>query len=187
MIDLKQIKIACTGYILISVVFYITGFLCIIDPELIQLHSRTLAGIILIAYGIIKIIGYFSRDLYCLAFQYDFACGIFLIVLGIAVLCIGARFKDSSLFAALGILILLDSLLSIQTALDSKKFGLSSWKYFLIISVIAGTLGVLVILQNTIVFAGFALLTEGIMRHYIVHHTVKLPADHYLDDDELSK
>ncbi len=102
--DLKQIKIACTGYILISIVFYITGFLCIVDPKLIQLHSRTLAGVILITYGIIKIIGYFSKDLYCLAFQYDFACGIFLIVLGIAVLCVGARFKDSSLLAALSFL-----------------------------------------------------------------------------------
>lgn len=120
-INLKQIKIACTGYILISIVFYITGFLCIVDPELIQLHSRTLAGTILIVYGIIKIIGYFSKDLYCLAFQHDFACGIFLIVLGITTLCISSRFKDSSLLAALGILILLDSLLSIQTALDSKK------------------------------------------------------------------
>ena len=187
MIDLKQIKIACTGYILISIVFYIIGFLCIFNPELIQLHSRTLAGAILVAYGIIKIIGYFSKDLYCLAFQYDFACGIFLIVLGIAVLCIGSRFRESSLFAALGILILLDSLLSIQTALDSKKFGLSSWKCILILSVTAGTFGVLVILQNTTVFAGFALLTEGIMRHYIVHHTAKAPDYRYLDDNELSK
>ena len=187
MIDLKQIKIACTGYILISVVFYITGFLCIIDPELIQLHSRTLAGAILVAYGIIKIIGYFSKDLYCLAFQYDFACGIFLIVLGIAVLFIGARFKDSSLLAALGILILLDSLLSIQTALDSKRFGLSSWKYILIISAIAGTFGVLVILQNTIAFAGFALLAEGVMRHYIVHQTAKSPDNRYLSDNEAAK
>lgn len=117
------------------------------DPELIQLHSRTLAGTILIAYGIIKIIGYFSKDLYCLAFQYDFACGIFLIVLGITTLCISSRFKDSSLLAALGILILLDSLLSIQTALDSKKFGLSSWKYILLFSMITGTFGVLVVLK----------------------------------------
>ena len=186
-VDLKQIKIACTGYILISIVFYITGFLCIVDPELIQLHSRTLAGVILITYGIIKIIGYFSKDLYCLAFQYDFACGIFLIVLGIAVLCVGARFKDSSLLAALGILILLDSLLSIQTALDSKKFGLSSWKYILIFSMITGAFGVLVILKSTITFAGCALLAEGGMRHYIVHHTVRLPDYHYLNDNELSK
>lgn len=187
MINLKQIKIACTGYILISIVFYITGFLCIADPELIQLHSRTLAGAILIAYGIIKIIGYFSKDLYCLAFQYDFACGIFLIVLGIATLCISSRFKDSSLLAALGILVLLDSLLSIQTALDSKKFGLSSWKYILIFSMVTGTFGVLVILKSTITFAGCALLAEGGMRHYIVQHTARLPDYHYLNDNKLSK
>lgn len=187
MINLKQIKIACTGYILISIVFYITGFLCIVDPELIQLHNRTLAGVILIAYGIIKIIGYFSKDLYCLAFQYDFACGIFLIVLGIATLYIGTRFKESSLLAALGILILLDSLLSIQTALDSKKFGLSSWKYIFIISTLAGIFGVLVILKSTITFAGCALLAEGGMRHYIIQHTARVPDYHYLDDNELSK
>ncbi len=186
-IDLKQIKLACTGYILISIVFYITGFLCIVDPELMQLHGRTLAGAILIAYGIIKIIGYFSKDLYCLAFQYDFACGIFLIVLAIATLCIGARFKDSSLLAALGVLVLLDSLLSIQTALDSKKFGLSSWKYILIISIVTGTFGVFVILKNSLTFAGFALLAEGVMRHYIVHLTAKLPDYRYLDDNVLSK
>lgn len=186
-INLKQIKIACTGYILISIVFYITGFLCIVDPELIQLHSRTLAGTILIAYGIIKIIGYFSKDLYCLAFQYDFACGIFLIVLGITTLCISSRFKDSSLLAALGILILLDSLLSIQTALDSKKFGLSSWKYILIFSMITGTFGVLVVLKSTITFAGCALLAEGGIRHYIVQHTARLPDYHYLNDNKLSK
>ena len=186
-IDLKQIKLACTGYILISIVFYITGFLCIVNPELMQLHGRTLAGAILIAYGIIKIISYFSKDLYCLAFQYDFACGIFLIVLGIAVLCIGSRFRESSLFAALGILILLDSLLSIQTALDSRKFGLSSWKYILIISIVTGTFGVLVILKNTLTFAGFALLAEGFMRHYIVHLTAQLPDYRYLNDNELSK
>ena len=183
-IDLKQIKLACTGYILISIVFYITGFLCIVNSEFMQLHSRTLAGIILIAYGIIKIVGYFSKDLYCLAFQYDFACGIFLIVLGIAVLCISARFRDSSLLAALGILILLDSLLSIQTAIDSKKFGLSSWKYILLFSMITGTFGFLVILKNTITFAGCALLAEGGMRHYIVQHTARLPDYRYLNDDE---
>ncbi|MFQ9732082.1 MAG: hypothetical protein ACLT8X_11075 [Mediterraneibacter faecis] len=40
------------------------------------------------AYGIIKMIGYFSKDLYCLAFQYDLACGIFLIILGVVALSI---------------------------------------------------------------------------------------------------
>lgn len=177
---------ACNGYILISTIFYIAGFLCIVFPDFIQSNSRIPAGFILITYGIIKIIAYFSKDLYCLAFQYDFACGIFLIVLGITVLYIGKKFKISSLLTVLGILILLDSLLSIQTALDSRRFGLSLWKSILLFSIVSGILGVIVILKNTFFFAGCALLAEGGMRHYIVRHTAQLPDYHYLNDSELS-
>lgn len=184
---MKQLKIACTGYILISVVFYITGFLCIEFPSFIQTYGRILAGIILIAYGIIKIIAYFSKDLYCLAFQYDFACGILLIILSITILCIGKKFRSASLFAALGILILLDSLLNIQTALDSRRFGLESWKVILFLSILSGALGVSVLLKNTLILAGCALLAEGGMRHYIVRYTALLPDSHYLNDNEYSE
>lgn len=187
MVYLKQIKIACIGYILISIVFYVTGFLCILSPEVIQSSYRILAGIILISYGIIKITGYFSKDLYCLAFQFDFASGILLIVLGIIILCIGSRFEGSSLLTALGVLVLIDSLLCIQTALDSKRFGLSSWKYILILSITAGTFAVIVILRSTITLAGCALLAEGGMRHYIVLTTAQIPDYHYLDDNEETK
>lgn len=186
-IFLKQIKIACTGYILVSIVFYITGFLFISAPNLILTHGRILAGIIFILYGVIKIIAYFSKDLYCLAFQYDFACGAFLIILGVVSLYIGKNFPSSSFPTMLGILILLDSLLSIQTAFDARKFGLSLWKYILLFSILAATFGVIAILKNTLPFAGCALLAEGGMRHYIVKNTAQLPDYHYLNDNELSQ
>lgn len=54
-------------------------------PEMSQMTICISSGIALIAYGIIKVIGYFSNDLYCLAFQCDLACGLFLIVLGIII------------------------------------------------------------------------------------------------------
>ena len=37
----------------------------------------------LIVYGLIKILGYFSRDIYCLAFQFDLAFGVLLAAVGI--------------------------------------------------------------------------------------------------------
>lgn len=126
------------------------------------------------AYGIIKITGYFSKDLYCLAFQYDFACGIFLVALGIVVLCIMNRYDGTYFMAAMGILILLDSLLSIQTSLDARRFGLETWKIILLFSVLSGVSGVILIIRNTLKVAGCALLAEGAMRHYIVHCTVRL-------------
>lgn len=89
---MKQIKFARTGYILISILFYLSGIICIFVPNINGKAAAIAGGLILIIYGVIKITGYLSKDLYCLAFQYDFACGLFLIVLGIVVLFTGQRF-----------------------------------------------------------------------------------------------
>lgn len=173
MTALKQIKIARAGYILISVLFYISGIGCLIVPDISPKAAAMTAGIILIAYGIIKITGYLSHDLYCLAFQYDFACGLFLIVLGIVVLAIGSKF-NGNLLSGLGFLILMDSLLGIQTSMDAKKFGLAKWFVILASSILSGTLGVVLIVMNTQMIAGCSLLAEGFMRQYIVQCTVYL-------------
>ncbi len=170
---MKQIKIARAGYILISVLFYISGIGCLIVPDISPKAAAMAAGIILIVYGIIKITGYLSHDLYCLAFQYDFACGLFLIVLGIVVLAIGSKF-NGSLLSGLGFLILMDSLLGIQTSMDAKKFGLAKWFVILASSILSGTLGVVLIVMNTQMIAGCSLLAEGFMRQYIVQCTVYL-------------
>lgn len=175
---LKQLKFAKTGYILISILFYLSGILCLAIPNISGKITAIAGGIILIAYGIIKITGYFSKDLFCLAFQYDFACGIFLLVLGIVVLAANQKFKGY-LLPAVGVLILLDSLLCIQTSMDAKRFGLSSWPVMLVFSTLSGALGAALIVANTQTIAGCSLLAEGLMRHYIVHCTVYLSPDYH--------
>lgn len=175
---MKQIKFAKTGYILISILFYLSGILCLTIPNISRKTASIAGGIILIAYGIIKITGYLSKDLFCLAFQYDFACGIFLLVLGIVMLVTNQKFKEY-LLSAVGVLILLDSLLCIQTSIDAKKFGLSSWLIMLAFSILSGALGAALIVTNTQIIAGCSLMTEGLMRHYIVHCTVYLSPDYH--------
>lgn len=174
---MKLIKFARTGYILISVLFYISGIVYIVMPSINKKAAIIAGGLILIVYGIIKIVGYLSKDLYCLAFQYDFACGLFLIVLGIVVLIIGSKFKVH-LLSGLGILILLDSLLCIQTSIDAKKFGLYSWSAILVLSILSGMLGVILIVTNAKIIVGCSLLAEGFMRHYVVRCTVYLSPDY---------
>lgn len=176
--SLKQIKFAKTGYILISILFYLSGVLCLIIPDISGKAIAIAGSIILIAYGIIKITGYLSKDLYCLAFQYDLACGIFLIVLGLVVLAVNQRFKGY-LLSGVGLLILLDSLLCIQISTDAKRFGLSSWPVILALSILSGTFWAVLIVTNTQMIAGCSLLTEGVMRHYIVHCTVYLSPDYH--------
>ena len=90
---MKKLRMARDGYILISFIFYISGIIYMVMSSLSPLAVCICSGIILILYGIVKIIGYCSNDLYNLAFQYDFACGVFLIVVGIITLGCNLRIR----------------------------------------------------------------------------------------------
>ena len=176
---MKKVRMARDGYILISVIFYVAGIVCMMIPSISPLALCICGGLILIAYGIVKIIGYLSDDMYDLAFQYDLACGLFLMVLGVIVLGCNLRIRPY-LSPGLGLLILLDAVLKVQTAKDAKVFGLETWKWILTFSVIAAVFGVLIIIkpfqgkQTSRIIAGCGLFAEGIMNHLTVKETVKV-------------
>ena len=175
---MKRQKLAKVGYLMISVVFYIIGAAYIVLPEVSPMKLCIISGIVLIAYGVIRIIGYFSKDLYCLAFQYDLACGLFLIVFGTVIL-VRSQQIIPHLSIGLGALILLDSLLSIQMSRDAKQFGLETWYVILAAAIVAGVFGGVVIIGpfhtalGKHIAAGCALLAQGFKSQCVVHLTVK--------------
>lgn len=187
MTALNKINIARDGYVIISVVFYIAGLLNMVWHRATPLMYCIVSGITLIAYGIIKIIGYLSDDLYCLAFQYDLGCGLFLIVAGILILGCNLRIWQY-LPTGLGFLILLDSLLKIQMSKDARAFGLGSWKVILVLSVIAGVFGVLIVVRpfqnvDTVhIVTGCGLLMEGTLNHLVVRNMVSVTKRYALPD-----
>ena len=117
--------------------------------------------------------------MYDLAFQYDLACGIFLIVLGVIVFGCNLRIR-SYLSPGLGLLILLDAVLKVQTAKDAKVFGLEIWKWILTFSIIVAAFGILIIIkpfqesQISHVIIGYSFIAEGLMNHLTVKETVKI-------------
>ena len=83
-----------------------------------QLGLRTLCvvyGVFLIVYGVTKLSGYFAKDLFQLAFQFDLALGIVTIVLGIIIIE-KSEYIIEILSTAIGIFMLVDAALKIQTA-----------------------------------------------------------------------
>lgn len=69
--SVTPMHIAKIGYIVLSVVFCIVGVLFVAWSDIgTQVLSRAL-GIAMIVFGGIKIVGYFSKDLFRLAFQFD--------------------------------------------------------------------------------------------------------------------
>ena len=84
--SVMPMKVAKYGYILISLIFCIVGIaLALLTMPPTSVLSLFF-GIALLVFGIIKMIGYFSKDLFRLAFQYDLQFGILLSVLGVIIL-----------------------------------------------------------------------------------------------------
>lgn len=175
--SVTPMRIAKIGYIVMSVMFCIAGALFIALPDISTTMIGISMGIAMIVFGIVKLVGYFSRDLFRLAFQFDLELGILLLVLGLIVLI---RPDDLMTFIciALGISILTDGLFKVQIALDSKRFGIKSWWVILALAVVTGTIGVFLIFRSAksaqflTVLLGVSILAEGILNLYTVISTV---------------
>lgn len=104
-------------------------------------------GIYMIIYGAVKIMGYFAKDAYQLAFQFDLALGIVIAIVGVVFVCRTARVVQL-LSTCIGIVMLVDATFKIQTSIDSKRFGISRWWLMLILAVIVAAIGILLILMR---------------------------------------
>lgn len=135
-----MIRAAKTGYIVLSVVSCALGIWMLAGPGYsVDLISNAL-GALMTAFGIIKLLGYYSRDLYRLAFQHDLALGSLLIAMGLA-LMLKSGWMLNLLCLVLGMLTITDGLFKVQTSLDARRFGLNSWWLMLALAVVAGGVG----------------------------------------------
>lgn len=181
-------KAAKIGYIILSVLYCVLGILLITMPELSITAMGILLGIGMIVFGIVKIVGYFSKDLFRLAFQYDLAFGGLLIALGIIVL-VNPEHLLSFFCIVMGIAVLCDGLFKIQIAIDSKPFGIRTWWVILAFAIITVAAGILLIIRPAeaahvlTIFLGISMLADGILNLIVALFTVKI-IDHQLPDED---
>lgn len=170
---------AKTGYIVMSLLFCLGGLCFLLWPETATALLSRLLGAGLLIFGIVKLIGYFSKDLYRLAFEYDFAFGLLLIVLGL-LLVIQPRWLAGILFTAVGIAVLADGLFKLQIAMDARSFGIRSWWEILSLAVCTCGLGLLLVFrpwQSAVVLTGLlggAMILEGGLNLLVALSTVKI-------------
>ena len=196
--SIAPIRTAKIGYIIISLIFCILGTLLIVRPRFSISILGMICGIVLIVFGIIKIIGYFSKDLFRLAFQYDLFSGILLIVLGILMLV-----KPGSLMnllcVTLGLFILADALAKMKISIESKRFGIKTWWLIITLAGISALCGLLLVFRPSesvkvlTTILGITLLFEGILNLCTVLISVKIikhqqpdiiDADYYIEREE---
>lgn len=154
------------------------GAIILFNPDISEPVLYRLCGIILIIFGIVKIRGYFSKDLFQLAFQFDLAMGCISIVLGV-ILIFRTDIRLNLVSVGMGIFMILDALLRVQTAIDARRFGIEKWYNMLLIAVIVAVSGILLMLmlfksrEGVIRLLGVNLLIDGILNLCTVQSTVK--------------
>lgn len=174
---MKQIK---TAFAAVSAAFIVIGLCLLIWPGISAAAICTVVGIISIACGLIRFIGYFSNDLYSLAFQFDLSVGIMAIVVGCALIA-HPSYVLISLPVVIGIFCLMDSILRLQTAIDAKHFGMKKWWVIMMLSVGGAVLGALLLFQPfeggqaLMRLMGVALIFDGVENLITDLYTVKVP------------
>ncbi|MCD7818106.1 MAG: DUF308 domain-containing protein [Lachnospiraceae bacterium] len=177
--SLRTLKIARNGYIIIALVICALGIVLLTNQNFpIDILCEAL-GIIFVADGVIKIIGYFSKDFYCLAFQYDFAFGILMVAVGVLILIRGEGYLRL-LYSVMGLIILTDALFRIQMSLDAKKFGLNLWWRILLIAILTGIFGMILLIDPydgtgmTVTLTGVTVFLYGVLNLCVAVYTIKI-------------
>lgn len=161
-------RVAKFGYVVISLLFCALGILMIVMPAVSPETFGIALGCAMVIFGAVKLVGYFSHDLFRLAFQYDLASGLLMLLLGCVLLISPDRMLDI-LCTVFGILILSDSLLKVQISADARRFGLRQWWLILAVAIVSAVFGAILIFRPAesirimTVLLGISLFTDGVL------------------------
>lgn len=177
--SVAPMRTAKIGYIVMSALLILAGIVLIVHPSFSISVIGIATGVIMIIFGIFKLVGYFSKDLFRLAFQYDLAFGILLIALG-AIVLLKPESVMNFICIAMGISVLADGLFKIQIAADSRRFGIKGWWIILASAIIAGIVGMVLVFRPsgstqvlTVIF-GISILADGLLNLVTVLTAVKI-------------
>ena len=180
----KPMWAAKVGYLVSAAALVVLGLFVLLYPQVSMLTFGMLLGILAVVFGVVKLIGYFSRDLYRLAFEQDLSGGILLLLLvrpetGIVFFCV-----------VFGLLILLDGILKLKIAGEARRFGIGAWWLILAEGTMTAILGALLIFRPSenaaalIVLFGLSLLCEGLLNLSVALTTVKIIKNQLPDKTE---
>lgn len=123
---MKLLKRVRWVYLLLSVFLMTIGICLIAWPKVSISMVCYIVGGGLIVFGLMKLVGYFVRELETMVEQYDFAVGV-LSVVGGCVLIVQPDQLLVLLPQVLGIYMLVDCIFKMQVALDAKRLYNSLW------------------------------------------------------------
>lgn len=186
MSTIRMMRTAKTGYLVLAGLFCAMGIAMLSLPEITFDMIGWGAGAMFVAFGIIRIIGFCSRDPYGLAFQHDPVLGVLAIALG-SVLLFRRSLAVNALALVSGVELVADNLFKVQTALEARRFGLSTWWLLLALAVAAAGAGAMLITwpfrgaQTWVRAMGVALAAQGVLSFCVALCAIRVPLRRRLD------
>ena len=184
---MKLIKRAKWAYCIVSAIMILLGIVLILYPGFSAVTLCYLFGAMLMVFGIVKLVGYFSRDLFRLAFQFDLALGVFSLIAGAVILFHPANVA-LMLPVLVGVFVMIDGVFKLQTAGDAKRFGLGNWWLILALAIVTCLCGMFLVVNPfdgarvMMTLLGVTLLVDGIQNLYVVIYTVRAVKESRRDD-----
>lgn len=174
------------GYITVSALTVLLGIFLIIRPEISLNVICRILGTVMTACGAVKLAGYFSKDLYRLAFEHDLIFGTLLCIIGIAALVRPVKII-SAMHIVAGIIILEEGIFKMRTAVEAKRFGLNKWHIITVLAVLTITAGILLLLnpfeaaQTMTVILGVAMIADGILNLCVAVYAIKVTKNQFIE------
>ena len=164
----SMLKIAKTGYLVLSALLLLAGVGLTFFSDTFYPILTVLLGVLFLAFGIVKIAGFFSKDPYQLVFETDLVFGILYLVFGLLLLIRPAH--TMAFFGIMfGLILLADGLTRVRIALDARPFGIRAWWLILVSALVTAILGVVLLFhpgEGTKVLTqllGISLMVDGVM------------------------
>ena len=186
----SMLKIAKTGYLVLSALLLLAGVGLTFFSDTFYPILTVLLGVLFLAFGIVKLVGFFSKDPYQLVFEADLVFGILYLVFGLLLLIRPAH--TMAFFGIMfGLILLADGLTRVRIALDARPFGIRAWWLILVSALVTAILGVVLLFhpgEGTKVLTqllGISLMVDGVMNISTILTAVRiLRAARPVDDGE---
>ena len=186
----SMLKIAKTGYLVLSALLLLAGVGLTFFSDTFYPILTVLLGVLFLAFGIVKLVGFFSKDPYQLVFESDLVFGILYLVFGLLLLIRPAH--TMAFFGIMfGLILLADGLTRVRIALDARPFGIRAWWLILASALVTAILGVVLLFhpgEGTKVLTqllGISLMVDGVMNIGTILTAVRiLRAARPVDDGE---
>ena len=157
-----DIKKAAWFSVIESLAILILGILFIAWPDMMVKIISYIVGTFFIVKGVFQIINYFVEKGQNDFFNNELLVGVISALIGVTALVMGEDIANVFRIVV-GIFIIYESLVRINTAIKLSAAGIGIWKYILLLSIVILILGIFVTFNDVTTVIGWMMIISGII------------------------